>query len=449
MAHTHPTTDRRSPANERRIGVVERRTVVSMPLQERRGGKTDRRVSESSMVARLRTEAERIRDLYERLRESEQRFRTMADCAPVLLWMAGTDSLCNFFNKSWLEFSGRTMEEEYGNGWAEAVHAEDFQRCMHVYLNAFVERQPFRMEYRLRRHDGEYRWILDTGVPRFAPGGTFEGYIGSCIDITELRQAHDALARVNDDLELRVQQRTAALQTMNAELEQFAYIASHDLQAPLRAVSGYIGLLEREIGDKLTPDAQEFMRFITDGAQQMRQLIGDLLTYSRTSRQQMHYAPVDCEKTLATILESLSPAIAESGAKIEHGPLPGIAADATQVMQLLQNLIGNAIKFRGKATPVVRISAERVNGDWQFTVRDNGIGIAQEHQPRIFQVFHRLHTAEEYPGTGIGLAICKKVVERHGGRIWVESTPGQGSAFHFTLPAEAHPAPQGETVPAP
>ncbi|HEV3027985.1 MAG TPA: PAS domain S-box protein, partial [Planctomycetota bacterium] len=186
------------------------------------------------------TEQRRTEELLE---ESESRFRTMADGAPVLLWMAGQDSNCTFFNQGWLTFTGRPLELEYGSGWAAGVHPEDFQHCMHLYLNAFVERRDFRMEYRLRRADGQYRWILDTGRPRFASDGSFEGYIGSCIDITELRDSAAGLRRLNDELEDRVLLRTSELQRANQELEAFSYSISHDLRAPLRAIDGFSNIL--------------------------------------------------------------------------------------------------------------------------------------------------------------------------------------------------------------
>ena len=174
--------------------------------------------------------------------ESEARFRLMADSSPVLLWMAGTDGLCDFFNVPWLDFTGRPLEAEVGNGWAEGVHFEDFQRCMHTYLEAFVQRRPFRMEYRLRRADGEYRWLLDTGIPRYTPDKDFAGYIGSCVDITELREAREAL-------EQRVRDRTA-------DLEAFTYSVSHDLRAPARSVVGYSDMLAEDHGSGLDDEGR-------------------------------------------------------------------------------------------------------------------------------------------------------------------------------------------------
>lgn len=373
--------------------------------------------------------------LVERLRESEERFRTMADCSPVMLWMAGTDALCNFFNKGWLDFSGRRMEDELHNGWAEAVHFEDFQGCMHTFMESFVARRAFRMEYRLRRGDGQYRWILDSGVPRFEPGGRFAGYIGSCIDITEIREAHETLQRVNVDLERRVIERTEELTRSNENLEQFSYVVSHDLQAPLRTIGGFIGLIEKRYAGQLDAEGREFLRYTIDGAQRMHRMIDDILQYARAGRRApTATAPVPMDDVLDAALENLRAALLESGARIERGVLPTVAGDAVRLTQLWQNLVGNAIKFRGEEAPRIRIAAAARRHDWLFTVADNGIGIPAEQSRRLFRLFQRLHDGERYPGTGVGLALCKRIVESHGGRIGFESQPGAGTTFHFSWP---------------
>lgn len=388
---------------------------------------------------------QRLQKLFGQLRESEERFRIMADCAPVLLWMAEPDALCSFFNKTWLDFSGRTLEQELGNGWAEGVHPEDFQASMSTYLNAFVLRRPFRMEYRLRRADGEYRWILDQGVPRYTPAGSFAGYIGSCIDISDMKEAHQALEQMNEGLEQRVKDRTVELQRSNDELQQFAYAASHDLQAPLRAIVGYTQLIKQRWAGKLDADTDEFIEYVVDGGKRMQNMINDLLSYSRAGCSPVTFEPIDCDKALDHALENLTAAIVESGAEIRRGELPSVPIDMTQMTLLLQNLIGNALKFRDAKTPLIEIGSQRRDQGWLFWVRDNGIGIEKNQHARIFQVFQRLHTAEQYPGTGVGLAICKKTVERYGGRIWVESEPGRGCTFFFTLPAvQALPGPAAE-----
>lgn len=395
-----------------------------------------------NLVATAAAPTASLQVLVDQLRESEERFRTMADCSPVMLWMAGTDGLCNFFNKGWLDFSGRRLEDELYNGWAEAVHFEDFQACMHTYLDSFAGRRPFRMEYRLRRGDGQYRWILDTGVPRFEPGGRFAGYIGSCIDITELREAHEALQRVNFDLERRVAERTEELTRSNENLEQFSYVVSHDLQAPLRTIGGFIGLLDKRYGAQLDAEGREFLRYAVDGAQRMHRLIEDILQYARAGRRGPAEAgPVPMDAALDAALANLRAAIEESGARVERGTLPTVAGDAVRLTQLWQNLVGNAVKFRGEAAPVVRISVEARRRDWLFSVADNGIGIPQEQSRRLFRLFQRAHGDGKYPGTGIGLALCKRIVESHGGRIWFESAPGMGATFHFSWPRPSVAAP--------
>jgi PAS domain S-box-containing protein len=380
-------------------------------------------------------DAAQLQALIGQLRESEERFRTMADCSPVLLWMAGTDALCTFFNKGWLEFTGRTLDEEYGNGWAEGVHPEDFQRCMQHYMDSFVARRPFRMEYRLRRADGAYRWLLDTGVPRNTPGGSFAGYIGSCIDITELREAHQHLRRMNEELERRVQERTEALRHSIAELEQYAYVTSHDLRAPLRTISGFVGLLQKRHAGKLNGEALEFLDFIAGGARRMQHLLDDLLAYSRVGREPSACGAVDLNAVLADVLQDLDAGIRERNARIELAPLPTVAGDRTLLGIVFQNLLQNGIKFCRDLRQHVRVGAAREGEGWRIFVSDNGIGIPADCRERIFGVFSRLHAEEEFPGNGIGLAICRKAIDRLGGRIWVDSEPGAGATFHVSLPA--------------
>jgi light-regulated signal transduction histidine kinase (bacteriophytochrome) len=242
-----------------------------------------------------------------------------------------------------------------------------------------------------------------------------------------------------------VVERTMELKRSNEDLEQFAYVASHDLQEPLRMINNYLQLLRQRYKDKLDPNADEFIGFALDGSKRMHHLIRDLLTYSRVGTHGKEFAPTDCAAILAAALANLKLAIEDAGAEVTHDPLPRVRGDEVQLTQLFQNLIGNAIKFRGEAKPKIHVGAERNGSEWEFTVRDNGIGIAAQDFDRIFIVFQRLHSKEKYPGTGIGLSVCKKIVERHGGRIWVESKMGKGTTFHFTMPAmEATSAPAGD-----
>jgi signal transduction histidine kinase len=239
------------------------------------------------------------------------------------------------------------------------------------------------------------------------------------------RQAEEDLAR-----------KVKELARSNAELEQFAYIASHDLQEPLRMVATYTQLLAERYRGRLDENADKFIGYACEGALRMQTLVQDLLAFSRVGRNCDTCAHVDCKAAMAEVLLNLGPAIQESGAVVTHGALPAVWADRSQVTQIFQNLIGNAIKFRGKEAPAISVQAEKAGQRWVFSVSDNGIGIAPEYAENIFVVFQRLHTRTEYPGNGIGLAICKKIIERCGGKTWVEAQAGHGSIFKFTLPCD-------------
>ena len=232
----------------------------------------------------------------------------------------------------------------------------------------------------------------------------------------------------------QLRQASANLERSNTELQQFVYVASHDLFEPMRMVLSYLDLLSDHNKGKLDKDSQEFIGFAVDGAERMQALINDLLAYSRLELRNRSFDVLSTENALGAAVANLKVAIQESGAKITHDPLPKVCGDAVQLTQVFQNLISNAIKFRGATEPRIHVGAAQRDGEWRFSVRDNGIGIDQKHFERIFIIFQRLHTRHEYPGTGMGLAICKKIVERHGGRISLESAPGKGSTFFFTLP---------------
>jgi light-regulated signal transduction histidine kinase (bacteriophytochrome) len=249
----------------------------------------------------------------------------------------------------------------------------------------------------------------------------------------QLSEQNTKLLEQNEQLN----QLNAELERSNQELEQFAYVVSHDLQSPLQSIIGFVDLLAYKYKNKLDEKANRYIYFIEDGAKRMQQLIQGLLAYSRVGRKGGEFEPVDCKAIVEGVKHNLSASIAASQAEVICHPLPEAIADPLQLSQVFQNLIGNAIKFcRPEEPPKVEISAERKDNQWLFKVSDNGIGIEAEYFQRIFEIFQRLHTAEEYPGTGIGMAICKKIVERHGGQIWVESTVNVGTTFYFTLPCD-------------
>jgi PAS domain S-box-containing protein len=339
---------------------------------------------------------------------------------------------------------------------------EDRLDVQHLLDEAIRKRRGFNSEFRIVLPNGASRYLQGIGRPVLKPSGGVDEYIGTTRDITERKKGEEALRRAREELERRVEERTSELQQSirqlasevserqraeavlalrsrelarsNTELEQMAYAASHDLQEPLRMVASYMQLLEHKYKDQLDADAHEFIRFAVDGATRMQALIDDLLSYSRVGSKMKPMQPTDCMAVVNTALESLRMAIEESGAQVHCEALPTVMGDEAQLTHLFQNLIGNAIKFRRELPPHIHIEATRENGFWRFALRDNGIGIAADYFDRIFVMFQRLHGRRSYPGTGIGLAICKKIVERHGGRIWVESVPEQGTTFLFTLP---------------
>jgi len=251
--------------------------------------------------------------------------------------------------------------------------------------------------------------------------------------VRDLARAEAEVRRLNSELEQRVRERTSELTRANEELKQFAYAASHDLREPLRTISSYTQLLNRRYRDKLEGDGQEFMKYVIESVQRMDLLLNDLLAYSHQLKAQESFSSVSAEAVLMGVLMNLDATIKSSGAEITHHPLPEVYSDFAQLTQVFQNLISNSIKYRSEAPPRIHISATETEDDWQFEVKDNGIGIDPRYHEQIFGIFKRLH-GREFPGTGIGLALVKRIVERHGGRIWVESEPGQGATFRFTIP---------------
>lgn len=259
------------------------------------------------------------------------------------------------------------------------------------------------------------------------------------VERSKLGEIQLALMNMLEDIEaerVKAESAKVLLARSNAELEQFAYVASHDLQEPLRMISSYVQLLSRRYKGQLDQDADEFIAFAVDGTLRMQQLINDLLAYSRVGTRGKSPVPTNFEDVFSKVMANLKMAVAESGTVVTHDQLPTAMADELQMVQLFQNLIGNAIKFRGRENPQVHVSARPEGREWIFSVRDNGIGIDTQFHDRIFVLFQRLHAREEYPGTGIGLTVSKKIVERHGGRIWLESELGKGTTFYFTIPMQ-------------
>ena len=379
------------------------------------------------------------------LRESEERFHIMADTAPVMIWMSGLDKLCTYFNQGWLEFSGRTMEQELGNGWADGVYPVDMERCLEIYTTAFDARQNFIMEYRLRRFDGEYRWILDTGTPRFNPDGSFAGYIGSCIDISEQQAALHERQQAELALQKRAEEltrlntilarTTTMLQKRNQELDQFAYVASHDLKAPLRAIASLSKWLEEDLKEQLPEENRYQMRLLRGRVGQMETLINGLLEYSRVGRVQIQSSLVNVGVLLREIIDSLQP---PSTFIIDVAQeMPTFVTKRLLLQQVFANLIENAIRHHSRTDGQVKISVQNQGRCYEFSVADDGPGIPLEYHHKVFGIFQTLEASDGKENSGIGLAIVKKIVEAEGGIITIDSVSGSGSTFSFTWPKKS------------
>jgi len=366
---------------------------------------------------------EKQRELTKELAAKETFLRTLLQTLPDMVWLKDVNGVYLFCNQE--------VENFFGIKEADIIGKSDHDVLRKEVADAFAE-----IDRQVMAADGpnvEETWITYASdghhalceaikTPMRDAGGQVLGVLGIAHDITERHLAAEKLRLALADLA-----------RSNEELEQFAYVASHDLQEPLRMVSSYTQLLAKRYRGRLDTDADEFIGFAVDGANRMQGLITDLLALSRVGTRGKKLELSECESALGQALTNLRGALEASGAVVTHDPLPALIIDKSQIVQLFQNLIGNAIKFHGEEPSHVHVSAQQVENEWSFSVRDNGIGFDPQYAERIFAIFQRLHTREEYAGTGIGLAICKKVVERHGGRIWVETQPGKGSTFHFTI----------------
>jgi light-regulated signal transduction histidine kinase (bacteriophytochrome) len=315
------------------------------------------------------------------------------------------------------------------------VHPDDAHAAVDTLRTAAGTPAAFHAELRLRRHDGEYRWCLNSATPRMGPKGEFLGFIGSVLDITELKRAEEEMRRFNQQLERRVQERTAALLEANKELESFSYSVSHDLRAPLRHIMGFAQLLESRSGESLDATARRHVKTIAEAARQGGKLVDDLLEFSRMGRAELKRATVSLEDVVAEVRRELAPEADGRKVRWRVGELPEVQADPALLRLVFKNLLSNALKYsRTREEAVIEVWAREGEGELEVAVRDNGVGFEMQYVDKLFGVFQRLHRPEQFEGTGIGLANVRRIIARHGGRTWAEGAVEQGATFHFTLP---------------
>jgi len=350
------------------------------------------------------------------LKESEDRYRAIVEAFDGLIYICSQDYRIKFMNGQFIE---RTGYDATGELCYKALHDLD-SICPWCVNERVFKGETVRWEIQSPK-DNHWYYIVNT--PIYHTNGTLSKQ-AMIIDITEIKKTEEELKRISEELA-----------RSNAELKDFAYIASHDLKKPLQSIESFANLLARRYKGKLDAKADEFISYIVEGVQRLQILIKDLLEYSQIETKAKNIKPTDCSFIVEEAMSNLKTAMDESNAVVTYNKLPTIMSDPQQIISLFQNLIDNAIKFRSNKAPRVRISADRKGNEWLFSIRDNGIGIDPENFEKIFVMFQRLHGSADFPGTGIGLSICKKIIERHGGRIWVESEPGKGATFFFVIPS--------------
>ena len=365
------------------------------------------------------------------LRDSEERFRAIFEQAAVGI---AKTTLCGQFmrvNPGFCQIVRYAESELLQQNWQAITHPDDIE-ADREYVRSLLSGniQTFSLEKRLVCKDQAVRWANVTVSAMRDAKGTPQYLICAIEDISERKLVQELLQESLDTQTRYAQELTRS----NAELEQFSYVASHDLQAPLSTIAGYAQLLEKRCHNQLDAQGNKFIRNIVNSCGRMQALIDDLLEYSRVGRSEKPFDLIDCNLVFEDACANLQLAIRQDQASVTRGDLPRVRGDSFQLLQLFQNLIGNAIKYRSSEAPMVHVGASRQGDSWVFSVQDNGIGIAEQYHPRIFQLFQRLHSEKQYSGTGIGLAICQRIVDRHGGRLWVESEPNRGSTFYFSIP---------------
>jgi PAS domain S-box-containing protein len=369
----------------------------------------------------------------EKLIKSNERYHYASKAAFDAIWDWDLNTNEIYWSDGYETLFGYKVENNKGNisSWYDHIHAKDKKRVIDsIYKSINDGATNWEEEYRFLKDDGSICYVINRGLIIKDEKNEPCRMIGAMQDHTIREKNEQSLKTLNASLA----KRAAELASSNEELERFAYVASHDLQEPLRMVSSFLQLLQKRYKEKLDPKANEYIHFAVDGAERMKTLILDLLKFSRVNTSKEEHELVDLNEICSSIMLTYKQTIEQSKATINLNPLPTILGSKTELVQLFQNLIGNALKYHGENLPVIQVNAKEAGLFWEFSIADNGIGIDPRFFKKIFVIFQRLHHKNEYSGTGIGLAICKKIIERHGGSIWVESAAGEGSTFYFTLP---------------
>lgn len=377
---------------------------------------SDQRVKLDSALDRLAN----ARLMHEQQRAAE--LKQLIDGLPLLVWTCTSDGQCDYLSEQWVEYTGIPEREQLGSAWIEQIEPDDVPGLTSAWAAAVASGSPFDVEFRIRRQDGQYRWFKTRATPIRNERGDIERWVGSNTDIHDLRV-----------LESVLRERTSALERSNAELEQFAYVASHDLQEPLRTITNYVQLLDRRYRGLFDERGHTYMDFVVAGAKRMKELITDLLNYSRATTGDETLGECDASAALETAITSLASLFNESGAQLSAAPLPRVRIREPALVRIFQNLLANAIRYTEKSAPQIEVNCARADGFATLSVKDDGVGIAKEHHARIFQMFQRLHSPQRCAGTGVGLAICRRLVAAVDGDIWVESERGKGATFYIKL----------------
>lgn len=376
----------------------------------------------SVLIDRFHRTRERLREAHLQLQEGELRLRTLASTVPEILFTTAPDGSLNYVSQSFVDYCGVPVAEARLH-WRDVIHPDDRQSALEQWSQPLQAGAEFEALYRMRRADGEYRWFKTHVRPVHSLAGDIVQWTGVSSDVHDQKSLAQALA-----------QRTEQLVASNEEFHKFAYRVSHDLKEPLRMIGIFTEFLVRRNHDNLDDESRGFTKYILEGVERIQSQLRDLLEYARAGSLEVRTELIDFNAVLESATDNLRSTILESGATITHDPLPSLVANADRMRSVFQNLIANALKYRGARPPVIHISARQENEQWLFSVRDNGIGFEMADADRIFAAFERLPAGGQTQGSGLGLAIVKRIVEFKGGRIWAESRVGIGSTFFFTLP---------------